>query len=140
MHSNNTFQFRLSSGGQLVAGVCRVSGLKQMTEVTEIRDVNSNVFILPGRTRFAPITIERGITQDRAFADWAAQVYSGSPPDFRKDLRLELLNETGAAVLAYQIFRCWPSEFQALPELDAEGGAIAFEKLVLENEGWVREP
>ena len=59
--------------------------------------------------------------------------------DFRKDIVLELLNEAGQVVLAYKIFRCWPSEYQALPELDANAAAIAIQMLKLESEGWERD-
>lgn len=59
--------------------------------------------------------------------------------DFRKDIILELYNETGQLVMAYKIYRSWVSEFQALPELNANKGAVAIQKLTLENEGWERD-
>ncbi len=101
----------------------------------------------PGRTSWEPITLERGITHDTAFEDWVNQVWSlgagqGGDIDltsFRKDLVLEFHNEAGQIVLAYRIYRCWPSAYQALPELDANSGAVAIELLTLENEGWERD-
>jgi len=43
-------------------------------------------------------------------------------------------------VRAYKVYRCWPSVYQALPDLDAGGNAIAIEQIKLENEGWERDP
>jgi len=81
------------------------------------------------------------------FEQWANKVWTlgaglGSEvslADFRKDIFLEFYNEAGQLVLAYKIYRCWPSHFQALPDLDANGAVVAIETLVLENEGWERD-
>ena len=101
----------------------------------------------PGRSRYEPITLERGVTHDVEFEKWANKVWnlgSGreaevSLQDFRKDVLLELYNEAGQLVLAYMIFGCWVSEYQALPDLDANGKAVAIESIKLENEGWERD-
>ena len=58
---------------------------------------------------------------------------------FRKDISIELYNEAGQKVLAYNVFRCWVSEFQAMPDLDANGNAIALQHIKLENEGWEQD-
>jgi phage tail-like protein len=102
---------------------------------------------IAGRTQYEPITLERGVTEDAEFEQWANKVWKlgaalGSEvslADFRKDIILEFYNEAGQVVLAYKIYRCWPSIFQALPDLDANGAAVAIEALVLENEGWERD-
>jgi phage tail-like protein len=139
------FKFRLHWDSQVVAGVSRVSGLRRTTEVVEHREGgdHSTSHKSPGRTKFEAITLERGLTHDPAFEAWANKVASVggevSLADFRKNVRLELLNEAGQVVKAYQIFRCWPSSYQAVPDLDANAGAVAFEVLVLENEGWERD-
>ena len=52
---------------------------------------------------------------------------------------IELLNLQGTVVKAYKVYRCWVSEFTALPELDASGNAVAIEMMVLQNEGWERD-
>ena len=59
--------------------------------------------------------------------------------NFRKDIYLEFYNEAGQLVIAYKIYRCWVSEYQALPDLDANANAIAIEHIKLENEGWERD-
>ncbi len=143
------FKFRLKWDGRYVAGVSKVSALKRTTEVVEHREGGdpSTSRKSPGRTQYEPITLERGVSEDTEFEQWANKVWTlgaglGSEvslADFRKDIFLEFYNEAGQLVLAYKIFRCWPSLFQALPDLDANGAAVAIEALVLENEGWERD-
>ncbi len=143
------FKFRVKWDGQYVAGVSKVSVLKRTTEVVEHRAGGdpSTPHKSPGRTKYEPITLERGLTQSLDFHDWAGLVWNfkaglGSEvslANFRKDIYLEFYNEAGQLVIAYKIYRCWVSEYQALPDLDANANAIAFEHIKLENEGWERD-
>lgn len=143
------FKFRVKWDGQFVAGVSKVSGLKRTTEVIKHReggDPSSSRKSL-GRTEYEAITLERGVTHDLAFEQWANKIWnygSGlgaevSLADFRKDIRIEVYNEAGQLAVAYNVFRCWVSEFQALPDLDANANAIAIQHIKLENEGWERD-
>ncbi len=143
------FKFRVKWDGKYVAGVSKVSGLKRTTEVVEHREGGdpSTSRKSPGRAKFEAITLERGVTHDVEFEQWANKVWnfgSGlgaevSLKDFRKDLIVELYNEAGQVVLAYKVFRAWVSEYQALPDLDANANAVAIQTLKLENEGWERD-
>jgi phage tail-like protein len=141
------FKFRVKWDGKYVAGVSKVSPLKRSTEPVTHREGGdpSTSRVSPSSWKFEPITLERGVTHDPEFEQWANLIYSTdgdaaiSLKNFRKDIILELLNEQGAVAKAYKIFRCWVSEYDALPELDAGGKAIAIEKIVLQNEGWVRD-
>lgn len=143
------FKFRIKWDGKYVAAVSKISTLKRTTEVITHRDggMPSVPLLTPGKSKFEAITCERGLTQDMAFYDWAGLVWNyGSAlgtevslANFRKDLYLEFYNEAGQLVMAYKIFRCWISEFQALPDLDANGNAIAIEHIKIENEGWERD-
>ena len=143
------FKFRVKWDGRYVAGVSKVSALKRSTEVVEHREGGdpSSSRKSPGRTKFEPITLERGVTHDTEFEKWANRVWnfgSGlgaevSLATFRKDLIIEVYNEAGQVVLAYKVFRAWVSEFQALPDLDANANAVAIQTLKLENEGWERD-
>src|SRR5436853_2175775 len=143
------FKFRVKWDGKYVAAISKVGGLKRTTEVVRHRDGGdpSSSRKSPGRTEYDPITLERGVTHDHEFEQWANKVWNfGSAlgaevslKDFRKDIVIELLNEAGQLVIAYKVFRCWPSEYQALPDLDANANAIAIEHLKLENEGWERD-
>ena len=143
------FKFRLKWDGRYVAGVSKVSSLKRTTEVVKHREGGdpSTSRKSPGRTEYEAITLERGVTHDLEFTRWANKVWNhgaglgveSSLKDFRKDLTLEVYNEAGQLAIAYKIFRCWVSELQALPELDANANAIAIEQIKLENEGWERD-
>jgi phage tail-like protein len=143
------FKFRVKWDGRYVAGVSKVSALKRTTEVVEHREGGdpSTSHKSPGRNKFEAITLERGVTHDPEFERWANKVWnfgSGfgaevSLKDFRKNLIIELYNEAGQLVIAYRVFRAWVSEFQSLPDLDANANAIAIQTLKLENEGWERD-
>jgi phage tail-like protein len=139
------FKFRVKWNGQVVAGVTQVSALRRSTEVIEHREGGdpSTSRRSPGRTKFEPITLARGLTHDTEFEAWANKVWQPgrdvSLADFRRDIVIELVNEAGQIVMAYKVYRCWPSEYVALPELDANGNAVAFEQLTLQNEGWERD-
>jgi phage tail-like protein len=143
------FKFRVKWDGRFVAGVSKVSMLKRTTEVVKHREGGdpSSSRKSPGRTEFEPVTLERGVTHDVEFENWANKVWrvgaglgvEVSLKDFRKDLILEVYNEAGQLVLAYKLYRCWVSEYQALPDLDANANAVAIQHIKLENEGWERD-
>jgi phage tail-like protein len=141
-----SFKFRVRWDGNVVAGVSKVSALKRSTEVVSHREGNdlSTPHHSPASSKFEAITLERGITFAPEFEEWAAKTYSTegdggvSLAGLRKDITIEMLNLQGTVVRAYNVFRCWVSEYTALPELDANGNAIAFESIVLQNEGFER--
>lgn len=143
------FKFRVKWDGRYVAGVSKVSMLKRTTETVKHRSGGdpSTSYKAPGRTEFDAITLERGVTHDLDFERWANKVWnwgSGlggevSLADFRKDIIVELLNEAGQVALSYRVYRCWVSEYQSLPDLDANANAVAIAKVKLENEGWERD-
>jgi phage tail-like protein len=140
-------KFRVKWDGRYVAGVSKVGALKRTTEVVSHREGGdpSTQRHAPGSSKFEPISLERGVTHDPEFENWANLVYHTdgdaaiSLKDFRKDVILELLNEQGTVVQSYKVYRCWVSEFQALPELDANANAVAIQMLTLQNEGWERD-
>jgi len=143
------FKFRLKWDGRYVAAVSRVSGLVRRTGVVEHREGGdpSTSRKSPARTKYDAITIERGVTHDTEFEKWANKVwdYGGgasaevSLADFRKDIIIDLFNEAGQKVISYKVYRCWVSEYHALPDLDANAGAVAIQMIKLENEGWERD-
>jgi phage tail-like protein len=143
------FKFRVKWDGRYVAGISKVSALKRSTEVVEHREGGdpSTGRKSPGRSKFEAITLERGVTHDTNFEQWANKVWnlgSGlgsevSLKDFRKDLIIEVYNEAGQLAIAYKVFRCWVSEYQALPDLDANANVVAIQHIKLENEGWERD-
>lgn len=143
------FKFRVKWDGRYVAGISNVGALTRTTEPIEHREGGdpSTVRKSPGQTSYGEITMERGVTHDTEFEKWANKVWnfgSGlgaevSLADFRKDIIIEVYNEAGQLALAYKVYRCWPSEYQALPQLDASASAVAIQTLTLQNEGWERD-
>jgi phage tail-like protein len=143
------FKFKVMWDGRYVAGISKVGMLKKTTEVIKHRDGGdpSSSRKSPGRTEYEPITLERGVTHDTEFEKWANKVWnfgSGlgaevSLKDFRKDITIEFYNEAGQLALAYKVYRCWVSEYQALPDLDANSNVVAIQHIKLENEGWERD-
>ena len=149
------YKFRMQWDGRYVAGFSKVSALTRTSQVVTRRAGGDPTTPrrMPGQTEYDAITLERGVTHDLEFEQWANKVWDYhdsasdqgvgnqdvSLKDFRKDIILELYNEAGQMVVAYNIFRCWPSQFRVLPELDGMGHAVAIESLQLENEGWERD-
>lgn len=143
------FKFRIKWDGRFVAGVSKIGALSRTTEMIEHRVGGdpSTVRKSPGQTSYEDITLERGVTHDLEFEVWASKVWNfgsllGSEvslADFRKEIIIEFYNEAGQLALAYNVHRCWVSEYQALPELDAGANAVAIQTLKLVNEGWERD-
>jgi phage tail-like protein len=143
------FKFRVKWDNKYVAGVSKVGSLKRTTEVVKHRDGGdpSSSRKSPGRTEYEAITMERGVTHDLEFEQWASKVWNfggglgaeTSLKDFRKDLIIEMYNEAGQLAIAYKVYRCWVSEYQAMPDLDANANAVAIQHIKLENEGWERD-
>jgi phage tail-like protein len=149
------FKFRVKWEGRYIAGVSKVSALKRTTEMVEHREGGdpSSSHKSPGRTKYEPITMERGVTHDTEFEAWANKVWhfgnaqapadlrqrEVSLKDFRKDLTIDVFNEAGQKVLSYKVYRAWVSEFTAQADLDANANAVLIQSIKIENEGWERD-
>lgn len=143
------FKFRVKWDGHYVAGVGKISALRRTTQVIEHREgAEPNIFRRsPGVTTYAPLVLERGVSHDPAFEDWANLVWrhgasAGSEvalANFRKDILIELCNEAGQVVLAYKVYRCWVSEYVAMADLDADAGRVLIQSITIEHEGWERD-
>lgn len=147
------FRFKIKWDGIYVAAVDKVSEMSRTSMVIKAHSGSdpSVTRMAPGQSKCEPITLERGVTCDSDFQAWASKVWDYPNPtqnnsnqnvslqDFRKDITIELYNEAGQKVLAYNVYRCWVSDYRALPELDAEGNAVAIQTLTLQNEGWERD-
>ena len=143
------YNFRVKWDGQYIAGITKVSGLVRTTGVVENREGGdtSRARKSTGLTSFCPITLERGLTDDPAFENWANLVFQFGASvgtemvldQFRKDISIELCNEAGQLVRAYKVYHCWPREYQTMSALDANETAVVIERLTLENEGWERD-
>ena len=143
------FKFRVKWDGRYVAGISKVTGMKKTTEVVKHREGGdpSSSRKSPGRTEFEAISLDRGVTHDTEFEKWANKVWNFgaglgeevSLKDFRKDIIIDLYNEAGQLAISYKVYRCWVSEYLALPDLDANANAVAIQHIKLENEGWERD-
>ena len=143
------FRFRVKWDGRYVAGISKVGALKRTTEVVEHREggdpCDQPQIAGPDQVRGDHARARRDPRpRVRAMGQQGVELRrrAGSEvslADFRKDVILDLFNEAGQKVLSYQIFRCWVSEYQALPDLDANANAVAIQTLKLENEGWLRD-
>jgi phage tail-like protein len=141
------FKFRLKWDGKYVAGISKMSPLKRTMEPITWREGGdpSSMRMSPSVAKHEALTLERGVTHDVEFEAWANLVNSPSGDGgmslkgFRKDIYIELLNEAGQVAKAWQVHRCWVSEYSALPEMDSNGNAVAIETIVLQNEGWERD-
>jgi len=141
------FKFKIKWDGQYVAGLSKCSALKKTTETVDWREGGdpSTGSKLPGKTSYEAITLEAGVTHDTTFEKWANAVnnFQGdadmSLKNFRKDITIDVFNLQGVKVLAYNVYGCWVSEYQALPELDAGGNAVMIQTVKLENGGWERD-
>ncbi len=141
------FKFRIKWDGGYVAGLSKCTALKKTTEVVSWHSSGdpSHPRKFPGKTSYDALTLDAGVTHDPTFEDWANKVnnFAGdalmSLKSFRKDITIDVFNLQGVKVLAYNVFRCWVSEYQAMADLDAGGNAVLIQRLKLENEGWVRD-
>jgi phage tail-like protein len=143
------FKFRVRWDNRYVAGVSKVGTLKRTTEVVRHRagGEQSLVHKSPGRTDYDAVTLERGVTHDLEFEQWANKVWNlgaglGSEVslrDFRKDIIIEVYNEAGQLAISYKVFRCWVSEYQAQSDLDGNANAVLISHIKLENEGFERD-
>jgi phage tail-like protein len=143
------FKFQVRWDNRIVAGVSKVSALKRSSKVVEFREGGdpSTSRKLPGRTEYEAITLEAGLTHDLSFVRWANKVWNfgaglgkeSSLADFRKDVTINFLNEAGQIAMVFNIYRCWVSELTILPDLDANGEAVAIRSIQLQNEGWEQD-
>ena len=139
------YKFRVAWDGKAVAGVSRMSALRRTTEAVAFREgvEPDTIHAVPGRTTFEAITLERGVSHDTAFEDWANQAAPPGGqvalPGFRKDVAIELYDEDGNLLLRYLVHRCWVSEYTALPDLDGSCNELLIESITLQHEGWQRD-
>ncbi|MFQ5842787.1 MAG: phage tail protein, partial [Thermodesulfobacteriota bacterium] len=136
------FRFAVKWDGEYIPGICKVSGLRKATEVVEHREGGDPIRTIkaPGRMSYAPIILERSVTQDLAFEEWAIPDTNSQLADFRKEIVIELHDDQGAIVRSWLIHKCWVSEYAIIDGFDANNRSVAIERIRIENEGWERIP
>lgn len=143
-----TFKFQVLIDGAPVAGLSKMSALKKSTEEVTWRTAGdpSHNRVMPGGTKYEPLTLTQGLTHDPVFEKWANLVNnidgdgSVSLLNYRKGLIINVLNLQGTVAISYKIFRAWVSEFQALPDFDAHTtNTVGIQTLKISHEGWERD-
>jgi phage tail-like protein len=131
MDPYKNFRYRLWMDGRYVYGGAQFRGATP----------NLISIKLPGRTKWESITLERGVTRDSAFHNWANSVSKGAassaqvpPLNFRKDIYLEIFNEAGQLLQTYHLTRSWVSQYKSLPALGSNGNEIAIEHIQITPE------
>lgn len=149
-HRNDPYKrinFRVSWGGELIAGVTYVSPISRQVSVVEHRSGSDPSIrrFAPGLTTFSPITLKRGVTHDMAFEQWANLVWNPkssalmSLKNYRHNVTIDLLNLSGNVVKTYNLHRCWPTNYIPLAELNADTDLVAEEILTIQCEYWDRD-
>jgi phage tail-like protein len=130
------YSLRVTWDGQEIAGVRRVRGLGQLTELVTVHDGSdpNASRVIVGPTKFEPVTIERGITHDDAFEKWARAMQQSAGPAPRKDVRIELHDNERRITAAWVLKGALPIKFEA-PDLNAASNDVAIEQLTLAYEG-----
>jgi phage tail-like protein len=142
--------FRVRWDGKVIPGIFKVTGLKRTTEVIVNRTGDSPNYDRrsPGTTVYEAITLTRTKGKDVEFEKWANLVLNPSAgpgnemslKSFRKDLLIEILDPAGRLIMSFKVYRAWPSEYVALSGLDDGDDSAATESLVLQHEGFERDP
>ena len=143
-----TYKFQVAWDGKVVLGVNKVGPLKWASTPITYRSGGDDSFETksPGQIKYDGITLERGVTHDLEFEDWARKVHAYARGDrgkgmvdYKKEMELTVMNEAGQPVIRYFLHGCWVSEFTTMPQLDASANSVAVESIKLETEGWDRD-
>lgn len=145
-----TFKFRVSINGVVVAALSKMTALKKKTEAVQWRSAGdpSHQRVMPGGTTYEPVTLEQGLTHDPVFEEWASAVNNLPQGDagmslrsYRREVVIDVLNLQGLPALTYRLHRAWVSEFQALPDFDANTmNAVGIQSITIQHEGFERDP
>ncbi len=137
------FRFKVKIDGQVVAGFSKMNVLKKITEGTNWVEAgdNRNFRCLPSKTKYEPVTLEKGITDDKIFEEWSTLVNKSTDNatkagKLQKDIQIMICDLNGTPELTYNIYNCWVSEFQAVPDMDATQNSVAIQTIKFENEGF----
>ena len=144
-----TFKFQVVIGGQTVAGLSKMGALKKTTEAVKWRAAGDPSYqrVMPGGTSFEAVTLEQGLSHDKVFEEWANAVNNVGEGDagmslqnYRRDVVINVMNLQGVPAITYRLLRAWVSEFQALPEFDANTmNTVGIQSIQIQHEGFLRD-
>lgn len=143
-----TFKFQVIVAGRTVAGLSKMGALKRTTEAVKWRGAGDPSIqrVMPGGSSYEAVSLEQGLSHDPGFEEWANAVNSVqgdgamSLRNYRRDVIINVLNLQGAPAISYVLYRAWVSEYQALPEFDANTmNAVGIQSITLQYEGFERD-
>jgi phage tail-like protein len=144
-----TFKFQVLIAGRTVAGLSKMGAIKKTTEQVKWRSAGdpSMQRVMPGGTSFEAVALEQGLSHDPVFEEWANAVNNVSEGDegmslvnYRREVVINVMNLQGQVALSYVLHRAWVSEFQALPEFDANNmNTVGIQSITIQHEGFERD-
>jgi len=144
-----TFKFQVVIGGQTVAGLSKMGALKRTTESVKWRNAGDPSYQrnIPGGSSFEAVALEQGLSHDPMFEEWANAANNVADGDagmsllnYRREVVINVLNLQGVPAISYTLRRAWVSEFQALPEFDANNmNTIGIQTITIQHEGFTRD-
>jgi len=144
-----TFKFQVVIDGETVAGLSKMGKLSRKVEVAKWRSAGDPSYqrVMPGGTSFEPVTLEQGLTHHTIFERLANQVNNVKDGDtgmslknYRKNVVINVLNLQGVPAMSYTLLRAWVSDYQALPDFDANNlNTVGIQSVTFQHEGFVRD-
>jgi phage tail-like protein len=129
------YNFAVEMDGITRMGFKQCSGLDTTSDATKYREGTDATLTqrqIPGLVSYSNISLQRGITDDRALWDWRDSIASGSP--VRRTISIILRDAAGNEKIRWNVKNCWPTKWSG-PSLDATTDALAIESLELAHEG-----
>ncbi len=122
-----------------------VSGLGSEHEVAEYKTISGQgtdhigyVQKIPGRLKWEPIVLKRGITaQTMDIWKWRKQVEDGQVEAARSDGTIIMYDDTGAIAAAWNFIRGWPAKVTG-PSIKSDANEVGVEELTIHHEGITR--
>jgi phage tail-like protein len=121
------FNFTIEIDGINRAEFHECTGFNSSVDVIEHREGGAiSPLKLAGQTKYANITLRRGVTDDRELYAWHLAAASGDVQ--RKNGSIVVRDRQGKETARWNFFDAWPVRW-AGPALNAEGNDIAIEEL-----------
>lgn len=137
------FQFAIEVDGAVpVTGYfTEVSGIGSEHETIEHKVVDENgheiVQMLPGRLKWSPVTLKRGITADLSFWDWRQMVVDGDMESARSNCSIIMFDRNYTPLVRWDFVNAWPSKITG-PSIKSDSNEFGVEEMTIVHEGMER--
>jgi phage tail-like protein len=135
-------RFLVVTGNAAIPGISNVSSLQWTADVITITEGGSHISISePGKINYQPLTIEREVSFDPFFEDWAQLVagHGSQSGSIFKNLIIKIFDPAEQLVVSYNVYRCFPITYEAFSTLDVDGHVMLQERLVLVYQSFERD-